>query len=159
MKKLLHERLREWTKDDCYASVSIIALKDACNEAAIDAFTMFADEIERFYIPRPRFEDGEPVCTGTRAMTRAGQEGIVVRLECNYGNEVFDTIVKRENGEEDRADVIVKRPQPKVLHKEPDSLEKLQQFAVDSAAYAEGCEQDKFLEIANRLSALIERGA
>ena len=46
-----------------------------------------------------------------------------------------------------------------VTHKEPDSLEKLQQFAVDSAAYAEGCEQDKFLEIADRLSALIERGA
>lgn len=46
-----------------------------------------------------------------------------------------------------------------LTHKEPDSLEKLQQFAVDSAAYADGCEQDKFLEIADRLKALIERGA
>lgn len=46
-----------------------------------------------------------------------------------------------------------------ITHKEPDSLEKLQQFAVDSAAYADGCEQDKFLEIADRLKAIIERGA
>ena len=46
-----------------------------------------------------------------------------------------------------------------ITHKEPDSLKKLQQFAVDSAAYADGCERDKFLEIADRLTALIERGA
>lgn len=46
-----------------------------------------------------------------------------------------------------------------LTHKEPDSLERLQQFAVDSAAYADGCEQDKFLEIADRLKAIIERGA
>lgn len=61
MKKLLHERLREWAQDNCYAPISIIALKEACNSAAVDAFLELADEIERYYIPRPRFEDGEPV--------------------------------------------------------------------------------------------------
>lgn len=55
MDKLLHERLREWAKDNCCAPVPIIALKDECNEAAIDAFTMIADEIERNYIPRKQY--------------------------------------------------------------------------------------------------------
>lgn len=41
MKKLLHERLREY-----------------------DYYNSLADEIEKYYIPRPRFEDGEPVQFG-----------------------------------------------------------------------------------------------
>lgn len=58
MKKLLHERLREWA--------------NTCGEIAINGewyanpFTsriakLLSDEIERYYIPRPQFEDGEPV--------------------------------------------------------------------------------------------------
>lgn len=52
MSKAIYERLREWATDDCKAPACIIALNDACNEAAKDAFTMIADEIQSEYISR-----------------------------------------------------------------------------------------------------------
>lgn len=73
MKKLLHERLREIAdekEDEPYSSGIIEAL---CKEFGVcenkssyavdlnNFLKAIADEIEKYYIPRPRFEDGEPV--------------------------------------------------------------------------------------------------
>ena len=52
MKKLLHERLREYGSK-CHADHTEWLKQRHANE--------LADEIEKYYIPRPRFEDGEPV--------------------------------------------------------------------------------------------------
>lgn len=72
MEKLLHERLREIAdekEDEPYSSGIIEAL---CKEFGVcenkssyaidlnNCLKAIADEIEKFYIPRPRFEDGEP---------------------------------------------------------------------------------------------------
>lgn len=63
MKKLLHERLREFVLNESVGSYW--ELRDACNEEVSanfkDLAQFMADEIERYYISRPRFEDGEPV--------------------------------------------------------------------------------------------------
>ena len=73
MKKLLHERLREIAdekEDEPYSSGIIEAL---CKEFGVcenkssyavdlnNFLKAIADEIEKYYIPRPRFDDGEPV--------------------------------------------------------------------------------------------------
>jgi hypothetical protein len=50
-KKLLHERLRDWEYSN-ETAITVLTSKEA--EA-------FADEIEKYYIPRPRYEDGRPV--------------------------------------------------------------------------------------------------
>ena len=55
MKKLLHERLREYGSK-CHADYTEWFKQRHANE--------LADEIEKYYIPRPRFEDGEPVQFG-----------------------------------------------------------------------------------------------
>lgn len=62
MEKLLHERLRECglynyiTDEDCSVT--------ACSKCEQLVANKIADEIEKYYIPRPRFEDGEPVQFG-----------------------------------------------------------------------------------------------
>lgn len=81
MKKLLHERLREIAdekEDKPYSSDIIEAL---CKEFGVcenkssyaidlnNCLKAIADEIEKFYIPRPRFEDGEPVQFGDELPT------------------------------------------------------------------------------------------
>ena len=53
-KKLLHERLRDWEYSN-ETAITVLTSKEA--EA-------FADEIEKYYIPRPRFEDGTPMHLG-----------------------------------------------------------------------------------------------
>lgn len=73
MKKLLHERLREAADcehDDLYASNVICADYGMRTCASVSAeatlFRELADEIEKYYIPRPRFDDGEPVQFGDK---------------------------------------------------------------------------------------------
>lgn len=70
MKKLLHERLREWadsTEGDKYPSTKMLYATIESDHAPLGAdderkaFHLLADEIEKYYTPRPRFEDGEPV--------------------------------------------------------------------------------------------------
>ena len=61
MKKLLHERLRELEKKACTVSFVGDGYTFALYPQEAEAL---ADEIERFYIPRPRFRDGEPVQFG-----------------------------------------------------------------------------------------------
>lgn len=59
MKKLLHERLRNRTRIEqgCIETDSGVTVS-ALNKNEMLAL---ADEIEKYYIPRPRFDDGEPV--------------------------------------------------------------------------------------------------
>lgn len=73
MEKLLHERLREWIPESSSSCVRDMVngretfVDDCtydCPACASNAAKKLADEIERFYIPRPRFEDGEPVQFG-----------------------------------------------------------------------------------------------
>lgn len=62
-KKLLHEKLREWASarpfrfNEAWADLGV-----AGNDNMLAAM---ADEIERTYVPIPRFEDGEPVRDGS----------------------------------------------------------------------------------------------
>lgn len=61
MKKLLHERLREFASildDDDYT----FRFEDGnFTDLELNEAESLADEIERYYIPRPRYEDGRPV--------------------------------------------------------------------------------------------------
>lgn len=73
MEKLLHERLRECSFDMGACTIELVYGGDRpvdycythnCVECEIELAQNLADEIERYYIPRPRFEDGEPVQFG-----------------------------------------------------------------------------------------------
>lgn len=68
MKKLLHERLREIKNSDCESLAAVAGVKchAFCNRYAChkEIYKALADEIEKYYIPRPRFEDGEPIQIG-----------------------------------------------------------------------------------------------
>lgn len=56
MEKLLHERLRKVVESGCY----LFSLGKTIGLSR-DSAQALADEIEKYYIPRPRFEDGEPI--------------------------------------------------------------------------------------------------
>lgn len=58
MKKLLHERLREYVYP--FRNIHIIEEREGVSTYP-QMFEKWADEIERNYIPRPRFDDDEPV--------------------------------------------------------------------------------------------------
>lgn len=58
MKKLLHERLRE-------TEANLIMLGGYYTHMTDDQKEALADEIERYYNPKPRYEDGEPVDWGS----------------------------------------------------------------------------------------------
>lgn len=124
MNKLLHERLREHeyrTKCTGRMFADIIGCEEPecigidCIDCIATFLDKLADEIERYYIPRPRFEDGEPICwhetdiawdngkpykfnavtVGGRPLAYAGDE---IYAEAELNDEGF-----------------VKRSQPKVL--------------------------------------------
>lgn len=61
MEKLLHERLQQYSADDLS-----FGLLDGTRVSALYAreAKAIANEIEHYYIPRPRFEDGKPVQFG-----------------------------------------------------------------------------------------------
>ena len=89
MKKLLHERLREFSQK-CSKDWSI--WYDLCSAIEIDCIgynefaSKIADEIERYYIPRPRFEDGEPVQFGDKFEKKNGNEGTVTSIHFTDGH-------------------------------------------------------------------------
>lgn len=64
-KKLLHERLKEFDGIGAFycldSNASIVSLREKEAQA-------LADEIQRYYIPCPRFEDGSPVHLGSMAI-------------------------------------------------------------------------------------------
>lgn len=64
--KLLHEKMRELAETRMCPELSSITLNNGKKVTRLtsEELTGLADEIERYYIPRPRFEDGEPVQFG-----------------------------------------------------------------------------------------------
>lgn len=113
MKKLLHERLRnsvriEQDYIETDSGVTVTALND--NE-----MLALADEIEKYYIPRPLFEDGEPCNIGDEVEFSqpagvkkvlsfiAGEDGITF---ANVGLSSGPVAIYAGK---------VKRPKPKVL--------------------------------------------
>lgn len=111
--KLLLERLRDGELDYCIGE---------------KAGEVLADEIEHYYIPRPRFEDGEPVQFGDefiidRYMTEPEtlkrisiyNEELLKEWNQYHGlDRVYELNFCRPNCE-DGKEPIIKRPQPKVL--------------------------------------------
>lgn len=216
MEKLLHERLRDVIEEAGSEGVEDV---DICAGNAqvslyVDGAAALADEIARYYIPRPRFEDGEPVQFGDEAQVRddlgevckmvfneGGCEEVMIGFEYDSSASHYMVV----DGE------LVKRPAPKVLdadgvsickgdtvwhitsgekytvykvdgedggifiegccsifsgveftHREPDSLEKLQDLisAIDNVHGGSSTELHLQLDKAyDMCTALIERGA
>lgn len=222
MKKLLHEKLREAAKTEAdirnyypcvVAAKDLGAIDDTRYDTEVKLLNAIADEIEKYYIPRPRFEDGEPVQFGDEVEDGTIREiaflddGTIILLD-----ETPETIYEASAG------WFIKRPEPKVLdadgveirvgdmiystqtgvkltvievvnenghdlrvrfddgtmcyamgkfytHREPDSLQRVQQLASDWAhednlSNSSAADfRDVMEEIANRLTAIMERDA
>lgn len=116
MNKLLHERLREIAESvgckGCEHLTSIVGAGcnefDTCADCINAVATAIADEIEKYYIQRPRFEDGEPVQVGDAFVQKVFDEETVLQkigiaLYSKLGNMVWFP------------DEVVQRPEPKVL--------------------------------------------
>lgn len=105
MMKLLHERLREHGEEAC------IPFKGEGYSFALwnGEAKALADEIEKYYIPRPRFEDGEPIKEGDVFIQKfSDEEDVVTRVGVAlYGNDGFSTVWFTNE--------TVSRPTPKVL--------------------------------------------
>ena len=116
MDKLLHEKMRELAENMAPNKVESIVLKNGRRVIGFyrEELTGLADEIERYYIPRPRFEDGEPVQFGDSFLRWDGKNG-------NDGENVVEIAV--QSGDYYRwglngdccTSQFVKRPAPKVL--------------------------------------------
>ena len=118
MKKLLHERLRDIGQGNYTHSVEldsgIIMLNPS--EAA-----KLSNEIEKYYIPRPRFEDGEPVQFGGRFVNFRGEENNTISsLTYTKGNNDYVNINgwHRQNLNEP-----VYRCKPKILDADGDETQ------------------------------------
>lgn len=228
MKKLLHERLREWadsTEGDKYPSTKMLYATIESDHAPLGAdderkaFHLLADEIEKYYIPRPRFEDGEPVQFGDYVDGCNGPVDSFLIYEDGSGTVYGDADLpyKVDDGAVTHIDEPHKRPKPKVpdadgletkvgdtvwslkdstkwevtethpieprislrqldtekeveggwflsseySHREPDSLEKVQDTIDALANVYESDDRlcDDLHNISDRLTALIERGA
>lgn len=122
MKKLLHERLRELKGRGCSELASLAGVScqaycvsDACHK---DIYKAIADEIEKYYIPRPRFEDGEPVQSsdmeeiGGLATCRVYTDGSWHFNPDKYEDERNPKPWDEQTG---RQCDCIKRPEPKVL--------------------------------------------
>ena len=98
MNKLLHERLREIAESvgckGCEHLTSIVGADcnkfDTCTDCINAVTTAIADEIEKYYIPRPRFEDGEPVQFGDVFRTELGSVECVAIEYNEYNTWVKD---------------------------------------------------------------------
>lgn len=103
MKKLLHERLREYGSN-CLADYTEWSRQRHANE--------LADEIEKYYFPRPLFEDGEPVQFGDYVDELNGVEKFIFMRSCGGCCQMQDAdgnmLTVFTGG-------FVKRPKPKVL--------------------------------------------
>lgn len=202
--KLLHERLREAVTADVYDFV--------CGGTEIaflweDEALALADEIERQYIPLPRFPDGESVCIGCAvyggivdgwcvwddgAFQLNDEEGNVIQdgdpgdfakrpdtnaldvdgVETKAGDTVWyhDKVDGGPVGEPMNVTEVLcdgtlvfegggAMPARLVTHREPDSLEKLRDYVEECRQQECGSARDTYSEIADRLTALMERDA
>lgn len=119
MNKLLHERLRDVAK--CGNSLNCVRTllgneecpDGDCRDCVSHTAKMLADEIEKYYIPRPRFEDGEPV-QGDRLFNSPIDYYYV------YNDGSWVVYLVDDNGEDNgelsgHADEFVRLLEPKVL--------------------------------------------
>lgn len=115
MKKLLHERLRNRTmiEQGCIGTDSGVTIT-ALNKNEMLAL---ADEIEKYYIPRPRFEDGEPVQFGDYVDGCNGPVDSFLIYEDGSGTVYgeADLPYKVDDGAVTHIDEPHKRPKPKIL--------------------------------------------
>lgn len=117
MEKLLHERLSGWVDRRPVDILNKLGEEfDCAGTGWKGVISVIADEIERYYIPRPRFEDGEPVqfddevkgCNGpVKAMLiYFDGSGRVYGRSDNQCEEPLSGAIIEEG---------IKRPAPKVL--------------------------------------------
>lgn len=91
-----------------------------CRNCINETMNKLADAIEREYLPRPRFDDGEPVQFGDAYTDKYGREwknGIKsLHIDCN-GNFSLHSYARGGGGqfEEFETNERVKRPEPEVL--------------------------------------------
>lgn len=119
MKKLLHERLREWANSDepNYRPMQEMGIIHGWSYGRIEGskfLNELADEIERYYIPRPRFEDGEPIQFGDvihiwkKEITTLNNFMFCSDGRIYLNDYIEDPTISLEGGE------ALERPQPKV---------------------------------------------
>lgn len=130
MKKLLHEKLRyiaNENEEKLYSSNNII--EALCKEFGVcehkSSYTVdlrnclkaIADEIEKYYITRPRFEDGEPVQFGDYVDGCNGPVDSFLIYEDGSGTVYgeADLPYKVDDGAAAGIDEPHKRPKPKIL--------------------------------------------
>lgn len=225
MKKLPHERLRDASKNfgekhcECFPKFVGAKCMDfpTCDNCVEYVMKVLANGIEKYYDPKPRDTEGNPVYRGmevaggiveTWRVFGDGSWGILdserIVIQSGACNEfirlpepkvldadgveikVGDTVYNLHDKSCRKATVVYIEPIPNdenhdfcvkcvyspkeegydiskfpenLTHREPDSIQRLQQFAVDHAAYADGSERDAFMEIADRLTALMGRDA
>lgn len=109
--KLLHEKLREWARNRPFRFNE--AWRDLGVAGNDNMLAAFADEIERQYVPVPRFPDGEPVREGSE--TRCGTVSYI-DVEASAGGW-GNWVLHLDDGEciEGTFSQRVERPAPKVL--------------------------------------------
>lgn len=125
--KLPHERLREWADDgernETFPSVLmdkelVGGFVEGSELYDVIAFRKLADDIERFYIPRPRYGDGEPVQFGDEVK---GYCGHLFKVGLIALDDAGIKIMQGFDAAEDEhilcvaPEKLVKRPAPKVL--------------------------------------------
>ena len=128
MNKLPHEKLREITesKHCLYCVKSLFGEKSCpdttCDDCIRQAAKKLADEIEKYYVPRPRFEDGEPVQFGDdiEIYNRSGllDSGIIQSFHPNNGRVWILSLVGVNHERLVRFDpdtCVIKRPELKVF--------------------------------------------
>lgn len=130
MKKLPHEKLREAAKTEAnihnyypcvVAAKDFGAMDDTRYTTEVKMLNAIADEIEKYYIPRPRFEDGEPVQDsdlieiGECAVCCVYMDGSWLFNPDKYEDERNP---KPWDEQEGRQCDFIKRPEPKVLDAE-----------------------------------------
>lgn len=146
--KLMHERLREHAAK-CAIGVFAVGDTEIVSLRAGEALAL-ADEIERQYVPVPRFPDGEPVSEGSETCY-----GTVSYIDVEVSDTCWGSwIVHFDDGDriEGTFSQRVKRP-------EPDSLEKLRDEMTRKRQALNAPSMDELETWADRLTALMERGA
>lgn len=148
MKKLLHERLREGGQDYFVYSVG---LDSGCIVLTDPESEKLADEIEKYYIPRPRYEDGEPVEYKSET-----EYGTVLGFVTYLGGFDYESVglLTLEN------DIVLipKRELLKRQNREADSYEKLRDDMRNNYGNWK-TDPNEWLDYADRLTALMERDA
>lgn len=152
MKKLLHERLRGWAKEYPYSQLTAANDLGCSPYEHIDSvFLAIAAEIEKYYIPRPRFDNGEPVQFGKEFVDCNGHNQTLSSLTYTKGGHGY---VSLNGWTKQRIDEPVKRPEPDSLKKAVNDLGELLNFPM-----CDDIKLDKVEEVYNRLTAIMERDA